>query len=142
MNVYEEKKNKHPWSSLLLHNCTQVALQQLSITLKILLIKNFNYAIEDKVTPVSSTALTVIFLQNSGTFAACAFQNPTCLSTIQIIYINIINESFQTLFCHINKRTHQYRQQGVSPPISATGRQPTNTSNKASALQYYLASHG
>ena len=42
------KKIKHPWSLLLLHNYVQVALQQLSITLKISLIEGFNHEIKNK----------------------------------------------------------------------------------------------
>ena len=62
--MLKKKENKHPWSLLLLHNYIQVALQQLSITLKILLIEGFNHETENKATHVGSTALTIVFLPN------------------------------------------------------------------------------
>ena len=44
--------------------------------------KDFNHETENKATPVGSTALTIILLQNSATFIASVFQNFTYLSAI------------------------------------------------------------
>ena len=103
------------------------------VTLKISLIERFNHEIKNKATHVGSIALTIVFLQTEKIsilryVAACAFQNLTYLSTIQIIYI------YQ---CHqwiISNIVLPHKQ--VDPPISAIGRQPTNISNEASAHQY------
>jgi len=78
----------------------------------ILLIKDFNHEIEDKATHVGSTALLLMFIPNEENIKTQVRLLPVPFKISHVyqlskLYTNVINESFQILFCHINKWTHQ-----------------------------------
>jgi len=70
--------------------------------------KNFNHETENKATHVGSTALTlIVFLTGESIKSLPAPFKISLVYQLYKLYINVINESFQGLLCHINKWTHQ-----------------------------------
>jgi len=105
MYIYNVKyENKHPW--LILYKCKQVTLRYkwLSITPKILLIKDFNYETKDKATHIGSTALMLMFLPNGENIKTQVHSLPVSFKqplfpSYDMIISNSMNYS---MFCHLS----------------------------------------